>query len=234
MFHWFTLALLAGSINAGGYMACHQFVTHVTGFATLAGIDWAHARWDAAIGILTVPVYFLIGVMLSAYMVDRRAASGKRPMYAAVMLAVCLCLVLVALFGHLEWFGEFGSRLKLKRDYFLLAFLCLASGLQNAAITSASGATIRTTHLTGITTDLGIGLVRCLGTRGAPLANDAYRHEMRVNALRLGTILSFMVGSALGAWFFIRLEYSGFLISAAIALYAAGVAALNDSAPSSR
>ena len=35
---WFLLAFLGGHVNAGGYLACHRFVSHVTGFATLAGV----------------------------------------------------------------------------------------------------------------------------------------------------------------------------------------------------
>ena len=69
---------------------------------------------------------------------------------------------------ELGWFGEFGEPLRLKRDYLLLALLCTASGLQNAVVSSLSGSIIRTTHLTGTTTDLGIGLIRVLYSTGDP------------------------------------------------------------------
>ena len=62
-----------------------------------------------------------------------------------------LSLVASACLGYFHFFGEFGEEVRLKRDYFFLALLCAASGLQNAAITTASGATVRTTHLTGLT-----------------------------------------------------------------------------------
>lgn len=219
--NWFLLSFLAGNVNAGGYLACARFVTHVTGFATLFGIDFANGDFDKAIGILSVPAFFLMGAMLSAYLIDRRFHRGHAPRYAFVMALVALCLVTAALVGHMKLFGEFGEPPRLKHDYFLLALLCMASGLQNAAITTSSGAAIRTTHLTGITTDLAIGLVRAGSLRDKA---DRYTREMRENWLRIGTIASFMVGSVVGVYTFQRSHYLGFLLPAAIAVYEFGIA----------
>ena len=58
---WFTLAFQAGWINAGGFLACHRFVSHVTGFATQFGVDIAEFRWTDATGMLTVPLFFFNG-----------------------------------------------------------------------------------------------------------------------------------------------------------------------------
>ena len=214
-FDWFLLSFLAGNVNAGGYLAAHRFVTHVTGFATLFGIDAARGRWDGAIGIASIPIYFLLGVIISAYLVDRRVHQDKRPKYALVMSLVGLCLVGAALGGYFHFFGNFGSDPRLKRDYLLLALLCGASGLQNAAISSSSGATVRTTHLTGLTTDLGTGLVRAFSNP------KLYQSEIRATRLRLGTIAAFCSGSAVGAYFYLKLQYLGFLIPAALAAYSA-------------
>lgn len=220
-FNWFLLSFLAGNVNAGGYLACHRFVTHVTGFATLVGVDVAHQRFDQAIGIFSVPFYFLLGVICSAFLVDRRIHQGKRPRYDWVMFLVFLCLTAAGIAGSLETFGQFGQVLLLKQDYFLLALLCAASGLQNAAITSASGATVRTTHLTGITTDLGIGLVRVWYTD--PKSKTRQR-TVRNNWLRAGSITSFLGGSIVGAFLFLHLHYQGFLLPAGIAFYSCLVA----------
>ena len=214
---WYMLAFLAGSINAGVFLAAGSFVTHVTGFATMFGIGAANGRWDEAIGILTVPFFFLLGTMLSAYLIDYRFHRGKQPHYDWVMFLEFLCLLVVAAGGHFKKFGIFGEALKLKQDYLLLALLCLASGLQNAAITTASGASVRTTPLTGLTTDLGIGIVRALGYDKHPRERNA---ELQANWVRLGTIIAYIGGSLIGAALFIRLDYLGFLLPACLALYA--------------
>lgn len=218
---WFLLSFTAGAVNAGGFLACQRFVSHVTGFATLAGVDAAAGDWKGAIGILTVPVYFLFGVMASALLIDRRIHEGQRPRYALVMGAVSVLLLLAGIGGFVGWFSTWGTPIILRQDYFFLALLCAASGLQNAALTSASGATIRTTHLTGITTDLGIGLVRA-----ASCARDSvqWAQEMKANWLRVGTVTSFMVGSGIGGFIFLKVHYLGFLLPSAIAAYAMAVA----------
>ena len=220
---WFLLAFLAGNVNTGGYLACQRFVTHVTGFSTLAGIDLAAGKWDGAIGLLSVPLFFILGVMISAYNIDRRHHLGLRPRYAMVMALVTTCLLIATLCGYLGFFGTFGEVSHLKNDFVLLALLCMASGLQNAAITTASGATIRTTHLTGVTTDLGIGIMRA----HFPYEGESSAHhhqEVRANLLRVGTIFSFMIGSAIGAALFVRLHFLGFLLPTAVASYAMCVA----------
>jgi uncharacterized membrane protein YoaK (UPF0700 family) len=213
---WYILAFTAGSVNAGAFLAAGRFVTHVTGFGTLFGVEVANFRWEGAMGILFVPAFFLMGTMISAYMVDHRFHRGRRPHYDWVMLLEVLCLVAAALGGQLQIFGAFGEPLKLKSDFALLAMLCLASGLQNAAITSATGSSVRTTHLTGITTDLGIGIVRALALKGRGKAHD---REVRANWLRAGTIVSFYAGSVAGAILFLRVQYYGFYLPASLSLY---------------
>lgn len=214
-FQWFLLAFLAGTVNTGGYMAAHRFVSHVTGFATLFGREAGLGNWDIALGFLSVPLFFLLGVMVSAYLVDRPAHRNSHPHYATVMALVLTCLLVVAIGGHLGWFGEFGKEPRLRQDYILLALLCTASGLQNAAISTASRATIRTTHLTGLTTDLGIGLVRALSS---PKARE---RELRVSLFRSGIFLAFAFGSSVGAIAYLRYQYLGFLLPALVALYIA-------------
>ncbi|MGZ3694586.1 MAG: YoaK family protein [Bdellovibrionota bacterium] len=211
---WFLLSFLAGSVNAGGFLAAQRFVTHLTGFATLFGIAAARGTWGSAFGILSVPVYFLGGVMLSAYFVDRRIYLNLRPRYGFVMSLVGGCLFLAALGGWLNWFGVFGHEPVLREDYFLLALLCGASGLQNAAISTASGASVRTTHLTGLTTDLGIGIVRAF------YEPRRYKAEMKAAWLRVGTIVSFLGGSAVGAFVYMKGQYLGFLLPSALAFVA--------------
>lgn len=213
-FNWFLLNFLAGSVNAGGFMATERFVTHVTGFATLFGIDIVKGKFDQAFGILSVPIFFLSGAMVSAYLIDRNIRRKKKPHYDYVMFAVFLCLVTCAISGYFNKFGIFGAKLRLQQDYIFLALLCLASGLQNAAITTASHGTVRSTHLTGITTDLGIEIVKIATTK-----TKASAVEKRNLTLKLGSLFFFILGSVTGAALFIQLQYLGFLLPASIALY---------------
>lgn len=210
---WLTMAFQAGAINTGGYLACHRFVSHVTGFGTLVGEEAAAGNFSNAMGMATVPIFFIGGGMLSAYLVDRRIQTGRPPLYPIVMfLILTLCLGVTA-GGKMGYFGEFGATL-VDEDHFLLAALCLACGLLNATVTSAFGAIIRTTHLTGISTDLAIGLMRVLthSHKIQPRIN-----EIRANGMRMGIIASFILGSYISAHAYIHANYWGFLIPGGIA-----------------
>lgn len=216
--HWFLLSFNAGCINAGGFLATGRFVSHVTGFATLFGVDLMNRRNEAAWGILSVPLFFLLGSFLAGMLIDRPIYRHKKPHFDYVMGLSALCLFLSAYGGELSHFGSYGGVMKLKEVYILLSLLCLACGLQNGAITSSSGSSIRTTHLTGLTTDLGLGFARLLTYQRR---DEKYFKETRANHLRAGSIFSFIIGSAIGAWFFIHLGYRGFILSGLIASYAA-------------
>jgi uncharacterized membrane protein YoaK (UPF0700 family) len=219
--HWMLLAFTAGNINAGGFLACRRFVSHVTGFGTLFGIDAANNRWDAAIGILSVPIFFLMGSVFAASLVDARVLKGQRPRFALVMALVTFCLILAAVLGHSGMFGHFGEEVRLRRDYFFLALLCAASGLMNATITLTSDFTVRVTHMTGTTTDLGIAIARTL----APGTTRRQRVEdMKAIWLKVGSIGAFAFGSAIGAILFLQAKYLGFLLPAAISAYTVFVA----------
>ena len=216
--NWFLLSFNGGCINVGGFLATGRFVSHVTGFATLFGYDLASSQYEAALGILSVPIFFLLGAFIAGLLIDRPIHHGKKPHFDWVMGLSALCLFLAASGGNFFNVGNFGEALRLKQSYLLLVLLCLASGLQNAAITSSSGRSVRTTHLTGLTTDLGLGLARILTFN---LGSESTRRELRSNYLRFGSIVSFIIGSAVGAWIFLRMGYKGFILSGLIASYAA-------------
>ncbi len=216
IFHWFMLSFNGGCINAGGFLATGKFVSHVTGFATLFGVDITTNHVPAAISMLTVPLFFLLGCFIAGLLIDRPIVEGRQPHFDWVMGLSAVCL-LAAASGEVFRYGGFGGFLGLKHAFFLLAMLCLASGLQNGAITASSLRSVRTTHLTGITTDLGLGLARLFTFN---LNKEKYQKEIRSNQLRIGSIVFFVLGSAVGAFIFLKLGYAGFLLPFCITVYA--------------
>lgn len=218
IFHWFLLSFSGGSINAGGFLATGKFVSHVTGFATLFGERLVHEKIQVAFGLLSVPFFFLIGSFVAGLLIDRPIYNGEKPRVDLVMGLSALCLFTAIGGGELLQFGRFGESINLNQNYVLLVLLCLACGLQNGAITSSSGSSVRTTHLTGLTTDLGLGLSRMWMFN---LKSEDVQKEIRSNSLRFGSILSFILGSSVGALVFIKFGYKGFALPALISSYAA-------------
>ncbi len=220
-FDWMLLAALAGMVNVGGLLACHRFVTHITGFATLFGVEAVAGHFAEAVGMFTVPLFFLGGAILAALLVEHPMQRGQRPHYTTTMVLISSALIAAAVMGQMNAFGEFGGEVSIGRDYILMALLCGASGLQNSVISTSSGTTVRLTHLTGLTTDLASGLVRLWAAREPAIL----KRERQSTLLRLGTIFSFISGGLVGAWLFRKIHYLGFLAPAAIALYAVWLAA---------
>lgn len=205
---WMTLAFQAGCLNIGGYMACHTFVSHVTGFATLFGYELNQANFKYSLGMLMVPLFYLLGAMLSGVLVDLRIKLHKKPRYYVVFGILFALLLFVVISGFNGLLGKFGEPMDQSRDYTLLGVLCLVCGIQNGAISLVSKSVVRTTHLTGITTDLGIGLVRVLN-RGK--LKGVVEEEWKANIMRTGIIISFITGSTFGYKLFSAGGFRGFL-----------------------
>lgn len=203
------MAFQAGIINIGGFMACHRFVSHITGFATFYGHEKALPDPSHAAGMLAVPFLFLLGVMVSGQLVDIRLRLQKKPKYFISFGLIFLLLAVVFIGGVFGFFGVFGQPLVTKSDYFLLGLLCFVCGLQNGTITSVSRSVIRTTHLTGLTTDLGIGLVRLINHSRIKGPID---DEIRATLMRIGIIFFFGLGSVVGGVAFRELAYFGFAL----------------------
>jgi len=203
------MAFQAGVLNIGGFMACHRFISHVTGFATFFGYEINQTDSSHAIGMLIVPLFFLLGVMISGQLVDVRLKLHKKRKYYISFTLIFLLLLIVWFGGIYGFFGNFGQPLNSSGDYFLLILLCLVCGIQNGTITSVSKSVIRTTHLTGITTDLGIGIVRILNQNKI---DEPIDNEIKASYMRLGIILFFVLGSVIGGYVFKQLAYMGFII----------------------
>ena len=206
---WMLLAFQGGLLNIGGFMACHRFVSHVTGFATFFGYELSQTDTRHAIGMLIVPLFFLIGAMISGFLVDIRLKLHKKPKYYLSFGIIFLLVLTVFISGVSGKFGVFGQPVNTSADYILLILLCLTCGIQNGSITTVSKSVIRTTHLTGITTDLGIGLVRIFHSS---IIHEDMTNEKKATLMRLGIIFFFGLGSVIGGFTFMKIQYMGFII----------------------
>ncbi len=202
------MAFQGGVFNAGAFMACHRFVSHVTGFATFFGYEVNQPDKQNAWGMLIVPLFFLIGCMVSGLLVDVRIRLHRRPKYYISFGFIFVLSSLVLFCGVFGYFGPFGEPLASTRDISLLILLALICGIQNATITTVSKSVIRTTHLTGVTTDLGIALVRFAYRNKIEIDT---KNEFRGILMRLGIILFFVLGSVVGVFLFMHWEYWGFI-----------------------
>lgn len=203
------MALQAGFLNMGGLLACHRFVSHISGFGTLVPYEFETDGFSAALGMVAVPICFLLGSALSGFLVDLRLKLRRSPRYYVAFGMIWILLLLILFLGESGHFGRFGEPLSMARDYALLMVLSFTCGIQNGTITTVSKSVIRTTHLSGITTDLGIGLVRVLYRKKL---EGQIVDEGKANLMRIGIIAFFMMGSWMGYEAFSEYEFRGFVI----------------------
>jgi uncharacterized membrane protein YoaK (UPF0700 family) len=204
---WLIMAFQAGLLNIGGLLAGQKIVSHVTGLATFSGYYVSQGKIIDAFQIFLLPLVFLLGSMVSGYFVDIRLKLKKNPRYYITfgfMFALNLFVFTNGLMGNWGKFGDVSDQ-----SFELLLLLCFICGIQNGTVSIVSHSVIRTTHLTGLTTDLGLGLIRIFKRKELEgIVSD----EGRSNLMRIGIIVSFVLGAVVGGVVFRRFEFYGFLL----------------------
>lgn len=171
------LAFIAGSINAVGFLGFrHQPITHLTGTTTELGVALVQGNVSEAWHWFAAILSFVAGAVISGFIVRQEVLQLGRRYGVVLVLESLLLFVSVPLLHEGRDAG--------------LYVAAMACGLQNAMVSTYSGAIFRTTHLTGIFTDLGI----YLGQRLRGLEMDPLRLH-----LYLLVSSSFLVGAVAGS-----------------------------------
>ncbi len=192
----FVLALIAGAVNSIGLLGFeHQAVSHLSGIWTLLGLQIGKLNWESISHLGLIVISFVLGAALSGLIVrDATLRLGRRYGVALLVEAVLLFWAMIAL--------NLGS----KSGHLLASAAC---GLQNALASTFSGAVIRTTHVTGLFTDLGI----LIGN---------YLRGLRVDSRRVKLYLllvgGFIAGAMAGGFAYERLAFTALAFPATTAL----------------
>ena len=152
----FFLAFVAGATNAGGYLAIRQYTSHMTGVVSAMADKLAVGNFAVLRVGVEALASFVAGAALSALLVNWSQRRDRHGAYALPLVVEAGLLLVFGMTGH-RW--EEGAVGGLPATGILL---CFTMGLQNAIITKISDAVIRTTHVTGMVTDLGIELGKAL------------------------------------------------------------------------
>ena len=219
-----SLAFIAGAMNAGGFLAVRQYTSHMTGIVSSMADGLALGDIKFALAGLGALVSFAIGSAVSELMISWARNHQLQSEYA---LSLMFEAVLLLLFGAL---GEYFQHIMGLFVSVTIMLLCFIMGLQNAIITRISAAVIRTTHVTGIVTDIGIELGKmCYWNRSADKADEAYVRANREKLSLLGSLLlMFFIGGVVGAYGFKLIGYFATIPLALILLLLALVPVVDD------
>ena len=194
---WFggvVLAFSAGIINSIALLSfAQQAATHVTGIFTHLSMNIARGNNGATfISFFTLFSFFFGSILSGLIIMDAHLKMGRR--YGVALMLECLLLLLstFAFNRHSIW-GEY--------------LACMAAGLQNAMVSTYSGTIVRTTHMTGVLTDLGSLIGQWM--RGVSIQGLKFK-------ILLGILLAFFWGGFIGVLLYSRIGYFAMLLPAAI------------------
>lgn len=236
------LALIGGFVNSAGFMLIGSFTSHVTGNVGRLANDLAVRDFHAAVFAATMIVAFFGGAFAASMAIESDVFRKMPYAYAFILACEGSMLLVFMLLSRLTT-AEHPRLLDAEA-----AILCVTMGMQNSLVTRLSGAVVRTTHLTGVFTDLGIEAARWFRWWRGSLAERVHvrlafgraRPEKPAAAkvALLGTIAgSFTTGAVAGAQIVVHLQHATMLIPSAAVFVGAIYAFFNGRtviAPNSR
>ncbi|NIX75193.1 YoaK family protein [Microvirga terricola] len=214
------LTFVAGAINAGGFLAVGQYTSHMSGILSAMADHAALGAFDVVLFGLMAFLPFIIGAACSAMLINWGRRHHLGGLFALPLLLEALLLIAFGVLGWLAYPSAGFMRTA-------VPLLCFIMGLQNATVTKISGARMRTTHVTGIVTDIGIELGKLFywnrDKSVPPVMAD--RAKLRLLAALL---VSFFIGGIVGAVGFNQIGFLFALPFAFVLLILAGPALLPD------
>lgn len=166
------LSTIAGGLNAVGFVLAGSFTANMTGNVSGLAEDVVAGRLLSALSFAGLLAAFICGAWLTALAIGAGERRGWRGIYALAIVGEALILLALGL----ALLRDSSAQLAM---VFVLSFVM---GLQNAATTMISKARVRTTHVSGMATDLGISLAALFGT--APARAEALP-RLRLHGLTL-------------------------------------------------
>lgn len=197
------LGVTAGYVNSAGFLAFAVLTTNVTGHAALFAERIAAQDWHTARVVALWMTLFLAGAFFSSIIVSV-IGDNQRFSYTLPIIIEAIILLSVAFWGD-----RYNGTLVSKELF--AGSLLFAMGMQNSLVSIVSGSAVRTTHLTGTFTDLGINLAQYLHKKNQ--RNDTLKVKIK---LHLSLILCFMAGAMMGAYFFRYFKFYSFLVPVVI------------------
>lgn len=199
------LSFVAGVVNVVGFISVQKLTTNVTGHFAFFIDEVFKLNFSESFIYFFYILFFFLGSFVSSLFIEIIARKNEHFIYVIPTIAESVILFLVAFFG--------GILIIVNPN--LIAFtLLFAMGLQNSLVTRISNAIVRTTHLTGLFTDLGIELSQLF------FYKEKEQQEKLISTikLRLRIISFFFMGGLFGGVFYSFLNFYVLLVPATMLL----------------
>jgi uncharacterized membrane protein YoaK (UPF0700 family) len=200
------LGIAAGFVNAAGFLGFSVLTTNVTGHAALFAEHIALRDWETSRVVALWMFLFIAGAFVCSLIVSMIGRNQQFSYVIPIVIEISI-LSVVAVTGY-----KYDHSL-VSRELFAGSLL-FAMGLQNSLVSMVSGSVVRTTHLTGTFTDLGIELAQIIQKNNR--SNVVLRSRIK---LRLAIIFFFLFGALAGAYLFGYFSFYAFFVPTGILFY---------------
>lgn len=175
------LSFVAGIVNVTGFLSVQQLTTNVTGHFAYLIEEVYRLNVPMALQFFLFIIFFFLGSFFSNLIIEITSRKSERYMYMIPILIEVFLLIGIGFFGRYQ---------ESAYPQYIAYGLLFAMGLQNSLVTTISNAVVRTTHLTGLFTDLGIELSQLLFYK-SPVERKSLHSSIQ---LRLTIIFFFFTG----------------------------------------
>lgn len=189
------LSFVAGIVNITGVLSVHVLTTNVTGHFAYFSEELSGKNYGLAIFYLLFILSFLLGAFVSNFLIELVSRLQPTISYTLPMIIEIIILSLVAILGNKSLLSDMQGQI-------IACALLFAMGLQNALVTTVSQSVVRTTHLTGLFTDLGIELSQLFFYR----RKVEFRQLSKNIYLKIAIIFCFFLGCIGGSFVFKTFE----------------------------
>lgn len=201
------LSFVAGIVNVTGFLAIQQLTTNVTGhFAQFMYDVEKFEFWKGTIYLVYI-FSFLFGSFSSSFLIEKFRENKKLNVFAIPTIVESFILITAAILAKVT---------EMQYPNTLACLLLFSMGMQNSFVTKISNEIVRTTHLTGLFTDLGIELSHLFFPNSYP-----HRKKNKANIKLRGFIISFFfLGGIAGGFCYstLGLKTNTLIIAAAVLL----------------
>lgn len=209
-------AIAAGMVNVTSVILFFSFTSNVTGHYAILAQEISRGNWYQALVVFSwIALFFLGNFTSNLFLVTGTFRTRYLTHATPVLLEIC-CLLFVAIYMESKYQGY------LNETELLIALMLFAMGLQNGLVAAISNSAVKTTHLTGLTTDLGLlfsSFVKVENRKNPDLVNKA--------KLLMTIMISYMTGGIATGVIFLYLQ-SKVLFIACIVLIIVVVYDLNN------
>lgn len=199
------LSFVAGIVNVVGFLSVQKLTTNVTGHFAFMVEEAISFNFHQSFFYFIYIFFFLFGAFFSNFIIEITQKITDKNIFIIPVLIEALLLMFIS-FLNFNYIIE--------NPNLIACLLLFAMGLQNSLVTTISNSVVRTTHLTGLFTDLGIEISQLFFYKTEEQRTKLFSSIK----LRITIITTFFIGGIIAGLFYSAYKIKTLLIASILLL----------------